>query len=258
MGEIGLPELVRPVRGEPDPGGAGTLLRLRCDLSRSLQDPPDRDPGHGDVLAVKVFADRVRAGVVPGSGQLVSQLQDAVADVVRGAGRACPRPRGAGPERGVALFQPSVMQLVDECLGHPIPAGNLPVRQFLDGDGFDQHLVLGHRSRCLETSERALTPRSRCRETPVHDVLKPDTTVTARRKPPIRATACRPDRGFSVLWTTKWERDSSHFSNALIKLGLEHRTDVVATFPLRLPGTASSSKTTSGAVPTAATSASTP
>lgn len=76
------------------------------------------------------------------------------------------------------------MQLVHERFGHAVAGSDLPIGQSLDGDGFDEHLVLGHCPRCPETSTRTSTIRPRCPVTCVHDVLKPDTTVTATMKAP--------------------------------------------------------------------------
>jgi len=42
VGDVGLPQLVGQVRGEPVPGGPGPLVRLRGDEPAPGQDPPDR------------------------------------------------------------------------------------------------------------------------------------------------------------------------------------------------------------------------
>lgn len=77
---------------------------------------------------------------------------------------------------GVPFGEPPVMELVQQRLGDAVSRGHLAVGELLDRHGFDEDLVLGHRSRCPETSPLHQTHCSRCPETPVHDVLKPDTS----------------------------------------------------------------------------------
>lgn len=107
--------------------------------------------------------------------------------------RRSSRPSGSRLVSGFAFGKPTMVELVHERLRDPIVLSDLPVGQPLDCDGLDQQLIFAHRSRCRETSPLLLLHRSRCPETCVHDVLKPDTTVSAERK----------DRSFersSLVW----------------------------------------------------------
>ena len=85
VGDVGLPELVGLLGGEPFPGTAGAFVRLGCDEAAAGQAAPDgrycRDFGEGGV-AQQVGVDGVGAGVIALFGQAFAQPHDGVLDVV--------------------------------------------------------------------------------------------------------------------------------------------------------------------------------
>jgi hypothetical protein len=88
VGEVGLPALVGQLRGEPDVGGLGALLRLGDDEPVFGQVACHGGPGHGQAVVVgQVPADGVRAGVEARDGQLLSQLDDQVDSLASHRGR---------------------------------------------------------------------------------------------------------------------------------------------------------------------------
>ena len=117
-------------------------VRIRQTVAREIVTPS----------RASISRDGVGAGVQPVGDQLVSQRQDPVPDDLRGAVRA----RSGRLDCGSNAASPSASQrrcsLCTSDLGHAVAGSDLPVGESLDGDGFDEHLVLGHRPRCPETS----------------------------------------------------------------------------------------------------------
>jgi hypothetical protein len=70
VGEVGSPGLVGLVGLEPDIGGLGSLGWFGNHGAGPVQDPVDRGPRHGDLVAVgQVPGDGVGTGVQPGLGE---------------------------------------------------------------------------------------------------------------------------------------------------------------------------------------------
>src|ERR687892_50061 len=139
VGDISLPAAVGLLGLEPDVGGLRPLLRLR-----DHQPPPGQvtghgGPGHGDAVVVgQVPADRVRARVQAGIGELLAQPDDQVHRLRRDRIRRGLRPPGTRLEDRLALGAIARQQLIEPGLRDAVLGGDMANRTLLDHHSGDQ------------------------------------------------------------------------------------------------------------------------
>ena len=143
--EIRLPALVGQLGREPDAGRLRPLGRVRG--HQPVPGQVAADGRHRDldlVVVLQVPGDRVRPGVQPLPGQFLPQPHDQLhgprGDRLRGGLRP-PRPRA---ERRLALGPVPRQQPRYPALGHPVPAGRLPLAQPLSDHSSDDKTRLRH------------------------------------------------------------------------------------------------------------------
>lgn len=74
---VELPGFVGQQGHKADEGGARSLVRLGCDESIALEDPPDGgDRGNYIELVSEVVGDGLRTCVISSGGELVAELED--------------------------------------------------------------------------------------------------------------------------------------------------------------------------------------
>ena len=175
VGHVGLPQLVGQPGSEAAPGGAWPLARLRGDKATPAQHPPDRRHARArpDLLPAQVPGNGLRARVVAGIGELLTQLDDpGLQRLIDDPARVRVRSPGPRLESCLTLDQITLDQCAHPLPRHPVLPSHLALRAALHDHGSDQDPSHRHRT------SPPLTGWQRCRETPGNYVVNSD---TARR-----------------------------------------------------------------------------